>query len=224
MNSIYKKVVSFAGYVKKHPLKTALYLLPSFFVFYSVYLAAGFCSGIVKIIFIASSFLVKTGLFIFVKLVIHTLQYIYIPLLLYLSVCLFVKKKFTRVYLFTVLFSVYLVLFFEVVLPSGFDIPGNLFRIHKIIIALIQIYIFAALIIPYWMSTVLASLFFVVKSLLVFILPDLPTRFDDFGIILALFIFTFLYLNTIVYLSKAAGKFLVKTDVSASFQNIRRLN
>ena len=181
-------------------------------VIYAVYLLLDMSGGFLWIISKVFYLFVKIALKYFFIMVINTLPFILPPCVIYLAVCLFVKRRLLRYYLFLLLFSFYIIWFIKFVLHTDFIIAGHIIKIPEILTALIQIYIFLLLIMPVCMSTVLASVFFIFKSILVFILPDLPFRYDDFGIILSLFLFTFFYLNNIVFLNKKAGKILLKIN------------
>jgi hypothetical protein len=192
-------------------LLTAISLVP---VFYLLILVSDWYTPLIKVIIGSSFFILKIVFAFLLRLIWKTLPLVLPPLIIYLSVCLFTKKKYTRVYVFMIVFSLYLIWFFKFVLPHGYFLLGALIRLPEIIFALVQIYIFTALIVPDYLVTLLGSLFFVFKSILIFILPDLPFRLDDFAIIMALFIFTFLYLNTTVFLVKRVGKIIVKIDAA----------
>ena len=213
MKSIIEKVNNLFKDRTAAILKITFAVFSAAVVIYAVYLLLDVSGGFLWIISAAFYFFVKIALKFFFLMIISTFPFILPPCLIYLAVCLFVKRKFFRYYIFLLLFSFYIIWFIKFVLHTDFIIAGHILKIPEILAALVQIYIFLLLIMPVCMYTVLASAFFIFKSILVYILPDLPFRFDDFGIILALFLFTFFYLNNIVLFIKKTGNILLKTNL-----------
>jgi hypothetical protein len=215
MKSLYKNVILKFRNEKFLLLKILLAAASFIPVLYLLILVSEWSSPLHKM-FIGSLFFLLKIVFIFLlRLIWKTIPIVLLPLIIYLSVCLFTKKKYIRIYVLITVFSLYLIWFFKFVLPQGYFLLGAVIRLPEIIFALLQLYIFTALIVPDYLVTLLGSLFFVFKSILIFILPDLPFRLDDFALIMTLFIFTFLYINTTVFLIKRIGKIFVKIDASA---------
>ena len=173
--------------------------------------------GIISFTSGTAFFLAKIVINFSYLLFIKTFPFIFPPALLYLAACLLLKKRYLRYYSYLFLFSCYIIWFIKFVLNTDCFLTGCIFRLPEILTALVQIYIFLCLIMPDFMLNMLASVFFLLKSFLVFIMPDLPFRYDDFGMILALFIFTFLYLNNIVFLIKRAGRIILLINLSDIF-------
>ena len=198
---------------KQIVLNLTFFLLSFLIVLYSFFLLLNASGGVIRFISGSAFFLFKIIIKFSYILVLNTLPFIFPPVVLYLSASLFLKKSYLRYYVFLILFSLYIIWFIKFVLKTDCFLIGHILKLDEILTALVQIYIFISLIMPDFMNTMISSVFFVFKSFLVFILPDLPFRFDDFGLIIALFIFTFLYLNTIVALIKKTGKFLLKINM-----------
>jgi len=213
MKSLYNKVILNIRNKKYLIVKILLFIISFVPVIYLIIIVSGWYTGLNKVFIGSSFFLLKTVFLFLLRLIWKTLPLVLIPLLIYLSMCLFIKKKYIRIYVLITAFSVYSIWFVKFVLPQE-SILSTVFRLPEIICALLQIYIFAALIVPDYLVTLLGSLFFVFKSILIFIIPDLPFRLDDFVLIMTLFMFTFVYINTIVLLIKRIGKIFVKIEAA----------
>ena len=194
-------------------LRLIFFLITVLVILYALFILLDASGGIISFVSGTAFFLLKIVVRFSYALFLNTLPFIFPPVLLYLSACLFLKKRYLRYYVFLLLFSFYIIWFIKFVLRADCYLIGHMLKFDEILTALVQIYIFVSLVIPSGLCTVLASVFFVFKSILVFILPDLPLRYDDFGLILALFLFTFLYLNNIVFLIKKAGKLVLKINL-----------
>ena len=214
MKCLINKVSDLFKYRKQKILNLVFFLISFLIILYSFFLLFNASGGIIRFASGAAFFLVKIVVRFSFFLVLNTIPFIFPPAVFYLAACLFLKKRYLRYYIFLILFSLYIIWFIKVILKADFFIIGHILKLDEILTALVQIYIFTSLIMPDFMSTLISSVFFIVKSFLVFILPDLPFRYDDFGLIIALFLFTFLYLNTIVLLIKKVGKLLQKINLS----------
>lgn len=212
MKKLFEKDFFPFSYSRNRLLKILFFIFSAFTVIYAVSLLFSSSAGLLRAAAGAAFFLLKIVTGFCISLVLTTMPYILPPAFLYLTACFFLKRKILRYYVFLFVFSAYIIWFIKFTLNTEFFFIGHLLKLPEILITLVQIYIFTALIIPDFMVNILGSIFFMFKSIIVFILPDLPFRFDDFGMILALFIFTFLYLNTIVFLIKQAGNLIIKIN------------
>ena len=212
MKSLLEKVFFLFTGSRSRFFKILFFIVSACTVIYAVTLLFSSSAGFFRTASAAAFFLLKIVSGFCISLVLKTLPYLLPPALLYFTACLFLKRKYLRYYVFLIVFSVYIIWFIKFTLNTEFFFIGHVLKLPEILITLVQIYIFTALIIPDCMVNILGSIFFIFKSIFVFILPDLPFRFDDFGMILALFIFTFLYLNTIVFLIKQVGNIIIKIN------------
>ncbi len=208
MKSYVEKVIILLSDRKGFFAISVLYLLSASVVFYAVILLLDASGGFLRIISGTVFLMARIALRFFILLAFKTLPFILPPVILYLAASFLVKRRYLRYYVFLILFSGYIIWFIKFITRTDLFIVGYILELPEIFTALIQIYIFAALIIPDILVNFLASVFFLFKSFLVFVLPDLPLRFDDFGMIAALFIFTFLFLNNIVFIVKKGGRVL----------------
>jgi hypothetical protein len=73
-------------------------------------------------------------------------------------------------------------------------------NVPDIILYIMQIYLLLLWTVPREVWNFLGGVIFVIQSVIVTIMPDLPTYFDDLGMIFAVFAFIFLYINTVAAL------------------------
>lgn len=190
--------------------KILLFVFSIAVISYALFLFAGW--GFLQLFFKPVFFIFKLSFVFLSKLVIKTFKYILPPVVIYIAVSFLTEKRYLQVYIFLTMFALYVIYFFKAVLPLNCFSFETIVRIPEIFLALFQLYIFAALLLPDFFINFLGGIFFIFKSLLIFAVPDIPFLFDDFGMVTALFIFIFFYLHTIVFIIKKIGNICFRLD------------
>jgi MFS family permease len=141
----------------------------------------------------------------FVKFLQFTLPLMWLPILTYIVIGLATASRRWRLFFGLVILS------FSVLITKGSineaianfnwsDIRGSIDDFLEIYPILIYIYLLLILIIPRVFWNYLGAVIWMIASILVTFMPDLPGNFDDLGIISAIFGLIFLYINTVAYL------------------------
>lgn len=140
-----------------------------------------------------------------VKFVQFTLPVMWWPIITYLIIGLITTSRRWRLFFGLVILS------FSILITKGTvteaianfswsDIGGSLDDFMEIYSILIYIYLLLLLTIPRIFWNYIGAVIWMICSILVTIMPDLPGSFDDLGIISAIFGLIFLYINTVTYL------------------------
>ena len=212
MKSLFLKVLLCLKSRKLIFLKFLFLIFSLTAIIYAVVLLSGCRTGLLQFLFKPALFIIKISFIFLSKLLVKTPGFIFPPVLLYLTASLVSCKRSSRYLSFLTLFSLYVIYFFKIIIPPSLFSFDALFRIPDIFITILQIYIFTALIIPEYFINYLGGIIFIMKGIMFVILPDLPSRLDDLGMIFALFMFIFFYINTIVVITRFAGQICYRFD------------
>lgn len=147
----------------------------------------------------------------FIKFLQFTVPQIWLPIFTYLVICLITTSRRWRLFFGLVILS------FSILITKGSineaianfswsNIGGSMEDFIEIYPILIYIYFLLLLIIPRVFWNYIGAVIWMICSLLVTVMPDLPGNFDDLGIISAIFALIFLYINTIAYLVQRLGE------------------
>lgn len=149
--------------------------------------------------------LLQWGWEYFVKFLQLTLPLMWLPILTYIVICLLTTSRRWRLFFGLVILS------FSVLITKGSineaianfswsDVRGSIEDFLEVYPILIYIYFLLILIIPRVFWNYLGAVVWIISSLAVTVMPDLPGNIDDLGIISAIFGLIFLYINTVAYL------------------------
>ncbi len=131
----------------------------------------------------------------FLGLVTASLAVLWLPIVIYILISIFTTSRWGRFYLCLVALCVFILSIKATVFT---DI--SLSSIPALLIYLTQIYLFLLWAIPREAWNFAGGFLWFLQSVVVTVLPDFPTYFDDLGIITAIFVFIFLYLHTMASL------------------------
>ena len=83
-------------------------------------------------------------------------------------------------------------------------------RILDIFIYVMQVYILVLWTVPRVFWNLIGGIFFAIQSAVVMLVPDLPGYFDDFGVIMAIFAYIFIVINTVADpIKKGIDKYII---------------
>ncbi len=136
------------------------------------------------------------------KLIIKSIVFLWPPILSYIIIGIITTSRWWRFYLCLCMLAVsILILNHFVFAKMDFSIE-TLKEIPTIFMYIIQIYILLLWTFPREIWNFIGGILFAIYSLMITIMPDLPTYFDDLGMIFAVFAFIFLYINTIASITQ----------------------
>ena len=127
-----------------------------------------------------------------IKLLVWSLAFIWPPVAVYILISFITISKPWRFFLGTVALSGFILIIQHFYVPTL-----TIKNFYYIFMYLMQIYLLALWIIPKEVWNIISGLFWMVGSVVITIFPDLPTYFDDLGMIFGLFTFIFIYLHTV---------------------------
>ncbi len=159
-----------------------------------------------RIVFGAGILAMRICLSLFRVLVLRSFSVIWLPVALYLVMSWFIRNSLIKKAVLLLVISIDLAFLANVVFPSPYSILLSFTKMPLVFGLVIQLYMFLLFFLPNELWNFLGGFVLFLKGSAVTLLPDLPSFLDDFGIILAVFSFIFLYLNTVTGLVKRAGK------------------
>lgn len=130
-------------------------------------------------------------------LVTKSLLFLWPPILAYMLIGILTTSRWWRFYLCLSALAAAILLLNKFVfsqLDLSFD---TLKQVPDIFLYIMQVYLLLLWTVPREVWNFVGGIIFAIQSLIVTVMPDLPTYFDDLGMILAIFTFIFLYINTI---------------------------
>lgn len=162
----------------------------------------------------------KISFSIFRVLFLRSLKVIWLPAALYLAISWFIRNNLMKKIVLLAVISFNLLFLANVVFPSPFSLLFAFTRLPILFCLLVQLYLFLLFLLPFELWNIPGAIILFVKGSMVTLLPDLPSFADDFGIIMAVFYFVFLYLNTVAALLKRAGRREAMETVDKLFEDI----
>ena len=137
---------------------------------------------------------------LFLKLISHSLDYLWLPMVFYLSMSLLIKTALWRKFWCLVGFSWCLLQFIEQSQRMSWK------EYHLLPLMIVQGYLFLLWLLPQEIWNIIGLTISLILGLLVFILPDLPTALDDFGLFGAILVFFLGYINLLAALIQRAAQ------------------
>ena len=126
------------------------------------------------------------------KLMVWSLAFIWPPIIIYVLISFITVSKIWRFFLGTVALCGFILII------QHFFVPNlTIKNFYYIFMYMMQIYLLALWIIPKEVWNITSGFFWMIGSVIITIFPDLPTYFDDLGMIFGLFTFIFIYLHTV---------------------------
>ena len=173
-------------------IKIAAIVLGTFIIGFASYIIIGgnweICGKIIasvsKIMIFCIPFLIKMFLW--------SLTYIWPPIIVYVIISFITISKMWRFFLGLVALCGFFIFAYY-----GFLQHIKISNFYYIFMYIMQIYLLALWIIPKELWNIASGVVWMIGSVIITIFPDLPTYFDDLGMIFGLFIFVFIYLHTI---------------------------
>jgi len=142
-----------------------------------------------------------------VKLFLWSLAFIWPPIIIYVLISFITISKPWRFFLGSVALCGFILIIQHFFVPTL-----TIKNFHYIFMYLMQIYLLALWIIPKEVWNIVSGLFWMVGSVVITIFPDLPTYFDDLGMIFGLFTFIFIYLHTVaLFIQRIADVNVIKS-------------
>ena len=123
------------------------------------------------------------------QLLSRSLEYLWLPIVLYLLLSLLTKAVLWRKFWCLVGFSWFFLLFIEHVQTTNWG------EYHLLPLLIVQVYLFLLWLLPQEFWNIIGLTISLLLGLIVLILPDLPTAFDDFGLFGAILVFFLGYVN-----------------------------
>lgn len=147
----------------------------------------------------------KWGWDYFIQFIKFTLPLMWLPIFTYTVICLITTSRKWRLFFCLVILSFSILItkgsFNEAIANfSWSNIRGSLSELVEIYPFLIYIYLLSLLTIPRAFWNYVGAIIWLILSLLITLMPDLPGNLDDLGMISAIFGLIFLYINTVAYL------------------------
>ena len=184
---------------------SALYCLRCYYSF------SGFVFRlVVKSVFTA----LRIGFGLFRALFAKSLIFIWFPVLSHLAISLFTKTRFARTLFLFAAVVIHLALLLAALRHYSVYVFFSVSAFLPVFSAMVHFYLFLLFLLTAETWNFIGGLVFVFKGAAVALLPDFPSFIDDFGVIVAVFSFIFLYLNTVAFLAKRAGEFVFTQDSS----------
>ena len=137
---------------------------------------------------------------LFLELLSRSVKYLWLPIVLYLSANLLIKAALWRKFWCLVGFSWFLLLFIEQAQSLNWK------EYHLLPLMLVQAYLFLLWLLPQEIWNIIGLTISLFLGLIVLILPDLPTAFDDFGLFGAILVFFLGYVNLLASLIHRAAQ------------------
>jgi hypothetical protein len=126
------------------------------------------------------------------KLIVLSLRYLWPPIVVYCLIGLVTKSWWWRFFLCLVALSSCIIIF-----RFWFREHFSFVLLPQFLLYIMQLYLFLLWTLPREVWNFLGGIIFFTSSIVVIIFPDLPGYLDDFGVIFAIFMFIFLYVNTV---------------------------
>ncbi len=130
----------------------------------------------------------------FLELFQASLSYLWQPILMCLLIALMTKSLFWRKFWYVVSLSWYLLTFLDAAQQADWD------EYHLLILMILQAYLFLLWLFPQEIWNLIGLSLSCVLGVVILILPDLPTAFDDFGMFGAILAFFLGYVNAVASL------------------------
>ncbi|MCP4405764.1 MAG: hypothetical protein GY801_51765 [bacterium] len=137
---------------------------------------------------------------LFLELLSRSLEYLWLPIVLYLLLTLLTKAVLWRKFWCLVGFSWFFLLFVGQVQTTSWK------EYHLLPLLMLQSYLFLLWLLPQEIWNIIGLTISLILGLIVLILPDLPTAFDDFGLFGAILVFFLGYLNLLASLIQRAAQ------------------
>ena len=130
-------------------------------------------------------------------LITKSLFFIWPPILAYMLIGIITTSRCWRFFLCLSVLASAIILLNRLVF-SHIDFSFNtLQQVPNIFLYIMEIYLLLLWTVPRELWNFIGGFLLAIQSLIVTVMPDLPSYFDDLGMILAIFAFIFLYINTI---------------------------
>jgi hypothetical protein len=155
-------------------------------------------SGLIKGLSKATAYFMP----LFLNLLMTSLTYLWQPILLYILIAFLTKSKIWRRFWCLVGVAGFLIIFVSKIEESTWK------EYHLLPLLLMQGYLFILWLLPRESWNVVGLVISTALGLIILILPDLPTAFDDFGMFGAILAFFLGYLNALASLLQRAVRWL----------------
>lgn len=130
----------------------------------------------------------------FLELFRASVSYLWQPILVCLLIALLAKSVFWRKFWYLVSLSWYLLTFLDAAQQAEWD------EYHLLILMMLQAYLFLLWLVPQELWNLFGLSLSCVLGVVILILPDLPSAFDDFGMFGAILAFFLGYVNAVASL------------------------
>ena len=146
------------------------------------------------------------------KMILWSLAYIWPPIVIYIIISFITISKMWRFFLgFVALCGFFIFIYY------GFLQQIKISNFYNIFMYIMQIYLLALWVVPKELWNIAGGIVWMIGSLIITIFPDLPTYFDDLGMIFGLFVFVFIYLHTVAMIVQRFVDERVVTTIRSLF-------
>ena len=175
-------------------------------IMYSIWQVYNSSGIILWIVLRTGAITVKICAVVLKTLILKSLPVIWFPALTYLVLSWFIRNTPARKGALLIVISLQFALIAHIVFPHNGLFLFSITRLPLVFTLILQLYMFILFFLPGEIWNFLGAVILLFKGMAVMLLPDLPSFADDFGIILAVFSFLFLYMHTLASLVKRAGE------------------